>query len=349
MRLSKLAFSCLTVLVLATPAFADGTLYIGTDDEEFRGVLPDRLGRFTTNGSSIGAGGIISINYFLNGMANGDGFLYAGDALSNTLRRIDYNGNLLSSVPAGFAAGCCNEDMVAVGANLYHVHYSTNIQLIDGTTGAVLTTFPQSNVVGMTKVGSEIWISKWGPRQVGRWNPATNTFTAVFTVPTNAGGLAYDPEDGVMWVGRQGGWVEPYDLAGNLLAPGFQPFGSISETVDGLELVCRPAVSGASASPSVLWPPNHKMVDVTINYAVQNCAAGGTCTLSVSSNEPVDSIGDGHTVPDWEVIDSTHVRVRAERSGALTGRIYTITITCTDLLGQTSQTSVTVTVPHDRR
>src|SRR2546425_10765554 len=33
-----------------------------------------------------------------------------------------------------------------------------------------------------------------------------------------------------------------------------------------------PAIGGVSASPSVLWPPNHKMVDVTVNYSVNdNC------------------------------------------------------------------------------
>lgn len=347
MRRPTLALPCLAVLVLATPAFADGTLYMGTDTEEFNSVLPDRLARYATIGASIGAGVIIPLDYPLNGMANAGGFLYAGDALSSTLRRIDYDGNLLSAIAAGFDAGCCNEDMVVAGANLYHAHFSTNIQLIEAATGMVLTTFPQADVVGMARVGTEIWISKWAPRQVGRWDPLTNVFTPVFSTPTNAGGLAYDPEDDVLWVGREGGWVEPYDLAGNLLGPGFQPFGDIPDTVDGLELVCQPTVTEASASPSVLWPPNHKLVEVTISYAAQDCAAG-TCVLTVSSNEPIDDGGDGHTMPDWEVVDGTHVRLRAERSGALTGRIYTITVTCTDLLGQTSETAVTVTVPHDQ-
>lgn len=347
----RLRLACTIVAVgLASPAFADGTLFIGTDTEEFNGILPDRLGRFTTMGASVTGGAILPLDYPLNGMANGGGFLYAGDALSSTLRKIDYDGNLLSSVAAGFPAGCCNEDMVVVGTTLYHAHFSTNIQLIDGTTGAVVTTYPQGDVVGMTMVGTEIWISKWGPRQVGRWDPATNTFTPVFSTPTNAGGLAYDADAGVLWVGRQGGRVEPYDLTGALLGPGFQPFGDIgNDTIDGLELVCAPTVTGASATPSVLWPPNHKMVDVTITYAVQSCDGETTCTLSVSSNEPVDDGGDGHTAPDWEVVDATHVRLRAERSGSGSGRIYTITITCTDQLGQTTQTTVIVTVPHDRR
>lgn len=343
---------------LATPAFADGTLFVGTDTEEFNGITPDRLGRFTTVGPSIGGGGIIDLDFPLNGLANGDGFLYAGDPLSNTLRKIDYSGNLITSISAGFSPcglseDCKNEDMVFDGTKLYHAHWSTtsppgNIQIIDPVTGAVLQTFDQDEVIGMTMVGTEIWISKWNPRQVGRWDPGTNTFTPVFSTPANAGGLAYDAGSNVLWVGLQGGMVIPYDLSGNPLGAGFQPFGAIADTVDGLELVCAPTVTGASASPSLLWPPNHKMVAVTISYSVQSCAPT-TCTLSVSSNEPVDGKGDGHTSPDWLIVDATHVKLRAERSGAGSGRIYTTTIACTDQLGQTAQATAKVNVPHDRR
>src|SRR5689334_6007828 len=38
------------------------------------------------------------------------------------------------------------------------------------------------------------------------------------------------------------------------------------------------------------------------------------CALSVSSNEPTDGPGDGHTAPDWEVVDAHHVLLRAERA-----------------------------------
>ncbi len=108
-----------------------------------------------------------------------------------------------------------------------------------------------------------------------------------------------------------------------------------------------PTVSGTAASPAELWPPNHKMVNVTVNYASADNCGSTACTLSVSSNEPVNGTGDGDTAPDWEVVDAHHVRLRAERSGAGNGRVYTITITCTDGRNSTSRT-VTVIVPHDR-
>jgi uncharacterized lipoprotein YddW (UPF0748 family) len=104
--------------------------------------------------------------------------------------------------------------------------------------------------------------------------------------------------------------------------------------------VTAPVITAASANPDVLFPPNHKMKMVTLSYKVEdNC--GATASLSVSSNEPVGA------EDDWQVIDATHVKLRAEREGSGTGRIYTITITATDAAGNTNSTPVTVLVPHD--
>ena len=170
----------------------------------------------------------------------------------------------------------------------------------------------------------------------------------VFNTPANAGGLAYDAGAGVVWVGLQGGMVVPYDVTGLQLDPGFQPFGAIDETIDGLEFVCAPTVTAPSATPARLWPPNHKMVDVTVDYTVQSCAPT-RCTLDVSSNEPENGTGDGNTAPDWQVVDPTHVQLRSERSGHGPGRLYTISILCIDQLGQTAGSRTAVKVPHDQR
>ena len=74
------------------------------------------------------------------------------------------------------------------------------------------------------------------------------------------------------------------------------------------------AITGASASPSLLWPPDHKMVNVTVFHSISdNCDASPGCVLSVTSNEPVNGTGDGDTAPDWEVIDAHHVMLRGAR------------------------------------
>jgi uncharacterized repeat protein (TIGR01451 family) len=107
-----------------------------------------------------------------------------------------------------------------------------------------------------------------------------------------------------------------------------------------------PLISGVSVDKPVLWPPNHKMIDVAVSYDVtDNCGTPAT-TLSVTSNEPVNGDGDGNTAPDWEIVDAHHVRLRAERSGHGAGRVYTITINATDSAGGVSSQMVTVTVPH---
>jgi hypothetical protein len=121
-----------------------------------------------------------------------------------------------------------------------------------------------------------------------------------------------------------------------------------SQTADVTASNPTPTITGASVNKPELWPPNHKMVDVTVNYGTSDNCGTSTCTLSVTSNEPVNGNGDGNTSPDWEIIDNHHVKLRAERSGNGNGRIYTITITCTDSSGGSSSQTVTVTVPKSK-
>ncbi|HEY7292846.1 MAG TPA: S8 family serine peptidase [Vicinamibacterales bacterium] len=108
-----------------------------------------------------------------------------------------------------------------------------------------------------------------------------------------------------------------------------------------------PIVTGLAASPGSLWPPNHKMVDVTLNFSTADNCSSATCVLAVSSNEAVNGAGDGNTSPDWEVIDAHHVRLRAERAGGGSGRIYTLTLTCTDAAGNATIRTATVVVSHN--
>jgi uncharacterized repeat protein (TIGR01451 family) len=111
-----------------------------------------------------------------------------------------------------------------------------------------------------------------------------------------------------------------------------------------------PTITGVSVDKPVLWPPNHKLVNVTVNYEVtDNCPLPpNSCTLSVTSNEPINGTGDGNTSPDWIILDAHHVQLRAERAGNGNGRIYTIGITCVDSGRNSSHKHVDVTVPHDR-
>ena len=131
------------------------------------------------------------------------------------------------------------------------------------------------------------------------------------------------------------------NAAGNVVAT-----CSFTVTVNDVQ---APVISGLSAVPNSLWPPNHKMVDVTVNYnATDNCPGPIACHLSVSSNEPVNSTGDGNTAPDWVIVNNHLVDLRAERKGNGDGRVYTITVTCSDTHGNTSSQNTAVTVAHDQ-
>jgi len=87
------------------------------------------------------------------------------------------------------------------------------------------------------------------------------------------------------------------------------------------------------------------MIDVTVDYELDSCnpAPAIACMLDVTSNEPVGAS------PDWEIVDAHHVRLRSERRGGGDGRTYTITVTCSDGVGQSVSRDVKVNVPHDQR
>jgi hypothetical protein len=109
-----------------------------------------------------------------------------------------------------------------------------------------------------------------------------------------------------------------------------------------------PTITNVSMNPAVLWPPNHRMVNAMVKYNVTaGCGGTTTSSLSVASNEPVNGTGDGNTSPDWLVLGPHNLELRAERAGAGTGRIYTITIFSKDTFGNAASETVTVRVPHD--
>lgn len=113
--------------------------------------------------------------------------------------------------------------------------------------------------------------------------------------------------------------------------------------------VTPPSINSVSASPNVLWPPNHKFVPVSVSWsATDNCGAAACSITSVSSNEPINGLGDGDTAPDWIITSGSTVLLRAERSGLGSGRVYTITLTCRDASGNTTSRTTTVLVPHDQ-
>jgi hypothetical protein len=110
-----------------------------------------------------------------------------------------------------------------------------------------------------------------------------------------------------------------------------------------------PVITGLSDTYPSLWPANHKMVPLHLEYSTSdNCEGIITNAINVYSNEPDNGLGDGDMAPDWMIVDEHNILLRAERSGKGNGRVYTINIVSTDAAGNSSSQMVTVAVPHDQ-
>ncbi len=104
-----------------------------------------------------------------------------------------------------------------------------------------------------------------------------------------------------------------------------------------------------SVTPDVLWPANHKMVEIVPTFTVSdNCDEWPEVTLVNITMDDDEAKGNGHRTDDIEV-GPNGIRLRAERSGTGNGRVYTITYRAVDDCNNVSIDSATVTVPHDRR
>ena len=110
-----------------------------------------------------------------------------------------------------------------------------------------------------------------------------------------------------------------------------------------------PTIVSITADPSNLWPPNHKPVEVTITVIASDLVDPNPTShiVLVSSNQPINGIGDGNTTTDWTITGPLTLDLLAERTGS-TDRVYTITIATTDASGNTAYGVVNVTVSNPR-
>lgn len=290
------------VLLFAGTSLAQaGTLFVATDNEDFAGGLPclndagepgvDRLAVVTTDGPLVTNVEVICTTFLINGMADADGKLLAGTPRANPLNTVGFDGSLISSIAApGIPdGGCCNEEMLfvpqPVGADrFFHAHWSDVIREIDPVSGAQIgPAFPQTQIVGMALINEEIWTTKWSPRQVGIWDPDTNTFNHQVQfdgkVNGNYGALAWDPVEEVLWLGTTGGFITPFDLAGVQLGPAEQPLGAFGDTIDGMTFL-------GEVTPLVIDAP----IDIKFcsNPNGFNCKSGGVMPMTVFGTDDLD-------------------------------------------------------------
>jgi len=127
--------------------------------------------------------------------------------------------------------------------------------------------------------------------------------------------------------------VTATDGAGNVAS------GSFTVTVCD---TAAPTIPVVAASPSSLWPPNNKMVPITVTASAIDLVDTQPALriVAVTCNEPAAG--------DWEITGDLTLRLRATRAGNGTGRIYTITVEARDRSGNAGTAIITVAVPHDR-
>jgi len=292
-----------------------------------------------------------------------DGNLYVSDRFSARVLRYDgLTGDSLGTLVddarlEGFVAFTFGPD-----GRLYASMFNGNPQCIlrfDGMTGKFVDVFAcaldSSSAFSGLAFGSDgrLYASRFHLGEVWQLDGSTGKLLGTLHCAgdTRADYMAFGP-DGRLYVSNftpknasrfdvhTGKCLGSYPVAGQIDSFGkgfvfFPPCGG-------------PSINDVSAFPNELWPPNHRMIPVRINYTVSDsCDSSHICSLSVSDNEN-DNGGGGSTSPDWIVVDAHDVALRAERMGKGNGRVYTIAIRCLDKQGLSADAAVTATVAYDQ-
>jgi alpha-tubulin suppressor-like RCC1 family protein len=169
-----------------------------------------------------------------------------------------------------------------------------------------------------------------GPNANG-WNNTNVTVT--FTCSDSLSGIASCPAP--IAVTTEGAGQEIIDTAVD--KAGNSATARVTLNIDKTP----PSTPSLSASPSILWPPNHKMVKVLIGGAAADSGSGIASTIiTVTDEYGIYNM----TVPGFGSV----IRLESWRKGTdRDGRLYTITAVTTDKAGNRSTGTTTVLVPHD--
>lgn len=205
------------------------------------------------------------------------------------------------------------------------------------------------------------------------YDPASDTWSTKASIPAPLQGPTSSTLNNLMYVlgggaipgGIATGTAEAYDPTSDTWTPvasmptprnfpsastlnhviytvgGYDSSNVVRNTVEAFTPSAPLTITSLTAMPNALWPPNHKLVPVTIAATTSGGSGPVTCKIiNVASNEPVDPDGD------WSITGNLSLSLRAERLGLGNGRTYSITVQCGGANGVTG--TVTVTVPHDR-
>jgi len=109
-----------------------------------------------------------------------------------------------------------------------------------------------------------------------------------------------------------------------------------------------PPALTASASPATLWPPDGKMVPITISGTITD-PTSGVSTATYAVKDEYGSVQPSGSVTLVNGSYSFTIQLQASRNGNdQDGRQYTITVSVQDKAGNQRSAATGVTVPHDQ-
>jgi uncharacterized lipoprotein YddW (UPF0748 family) len=204
------------------------------------------------------------------------------------------------------------------------------------------TTAPET--IAATAPAAPNGTNGWFTSDVGVTLSATDNCAGVAATEYSLDGATWQPYAGGFTISAEGTTTVSYrstDRAGN------------SEAVKTLVVMIdksAPSVS-LSASPNRIWPPNGKMIPVTLTLNGSDAVSG----LSSVSYTITDEYGTSLSIPARSLSGNAAswtetLPVEARRSGGdLDGRLYQVTATITDAAGNTSTATTDIIVGHDQR
>jgi N-acetylneuraminic acid mutarotase len=246
-------------------------------------------------------------------------------------------------------------------------------------TWATKTSAPVASLYGTASVVNGVLYVAGGVNSFGSimpvyaYDPASDTWSTRASIPAPLQGPTSSTLNGLMYVlgggaipgGIATGTAEAYDPisdAWTAVAPmptprefpsastvnnviyaigGYDSSGVVRNTVEAFTPLAPLSITSLTATPNTLWPPNHKLIPVTLAVTTSGGSGPVSCKIiNVVSNEPVDPDGD------WSITGNLSLSLRAERLGHGNGRTYSISVQCGGTGGITG--TVTVTVSHDQ-
>lgn len=144
------------------------------------------------------------------------------------------------------------------------------------------------------------------------------THTIVARIPTTGIGIHVNitPDGGTVYqTSLADGTITAIDTATNTVVATV-PVGVNLNGVAITRVNEVPDCSNATASPNLVWPPNHKMVQVSIQGVTD--PEGDPVSIQIDQtrqDEPTNGTGDGNTCPDAQGVGTATASVRAERNG----------------------------------